>query len=172
MFKRALFSFFIFKASFSLAQEVVQVQSTIILNTDQEKACTYVSNPLNDHHWRKEVNSIIRVDGQYIEDAWIGIRKNFITITELIDSNCPNFSTFITTKENPYYLRSHRSFQYIDDNKTEFTYTVDFDVKMIKETFGFQAKPSVVKELYLILMRSYMRKLKSLSFSWNTSLRP
>lgn len=148
------------------ALETVNISESIVIFSPIEKACEFISNPLNDYIWRSEVNTIIQEGNTFVEDAWIGIRRNFITVTELVDSSCPAYSHFITVPENPYYLSSHRSFSVINEHSSRFTYTVDFDVKMIKETFGFEAKPKVVRELYRILMRSYMRRLAFSSLSW------
>lgn len=150
------------------ALETVQVSQSVVINAPIEEVCQFATNPLNDHLWRREVNDI-SVEGEvdsvgsvFTEDAFIGIRRHFITMTELVAYECPSYATFVTVESNPYYLKSHRSFEALSSNKTRFTYTVDFDRRMIRPTFGFNAKPGLVAGLYSYRMFNYLHRLKRL----------
>ncbi|MFG1501295.1 SRPBCC family protein [Halobacteriovorax sp. XZX-3] len=152
-------------STLSYALETVQVTGSIEIDAPIEEVFEFVADPMNDHHWRSEVNDMatnsrtFEVGSTFREDAWIGIRKNFITTTELIKLNAPYQALFETVRSNPYFLRSNRMFNE-SENGTLFTYVVDFDRRMIKETFGFNAKPEVVVKLYGVLMKKYLKKLK------------
>ncbi|WP_412470166.1 MULTISPECIES: SRPBCC family protein [unclassified Halobacteriovorax] len=152
-------------STLSYALETVQVTGSIEIDAPIEEVFEFVADPMNDHHWRSEVNDMatnsrtFEVGSIFREDAWIGIRKNFITTTELIKLNAPYQALFETVRSNPYFLRSNRMFNE-SENGTLFTYVVDFDRRMIKETFGFNAKPEVVVKLYGVLMKKYLKKLK------------
>ncbi|EPZ50026.1 polyketide cyclase/dehydrase and lipid transport [Bacteriovorax sp. BAL6_X] len=152
-------------SNITFAIETVQVTGSIEINTPIEEVFEFVADPMNDHHWRSEVNDMatnsrtFEIGSTFREDAWIGIRKHFITTTELIELNAPHQALFETVRSNPYFLRSNRMFKE-SENGTIFTYVVDFDRRMIKETFGFNAKPEVVVKLYGVLMKKYLKKLK------------
>lgn len=146
----------------------VHVEQGIVINAPIEKVCSFVGDPLNDHLWRREVHQIT-VEGRsgqlgsvYTEDAFIGIKPHFITKTKLTTYSCPYEVTFVTVEDNPYYLRSHRTFEVNDTVGTLFKYDVDFEEAMILETFGFPANPQVVADLYSIRMYGYLLRLKKI----------
>lgn len=152
-------------STYSFALETVQSTGSVIIDAPIEEVFEFVADPMNDQIWRSEVNDMttnnreFEVGSTFREDAWIGIRKHFITTTELIELDYPNQALFETVKSNPYFLRSNRLFREVEGG-TEFSYIVDFDRRMIKETFGFNAKPKVVIKLYSFLMSKYLKKLK------------
>lgn len=158
-------------STFTYAIETVQVVGSIEIDAPIEEVFEFVADPMNDHIWRSEVNEMttntrhLKEGSVFREDAWIGIRKHFITTTELIKLDYPHQALFETVKSNPYFLRSNRLFEETQ-NGTTFSYVVDFDKRMIKETFGFNAKPEVVVKLYSLLMKKYLYKLKK-SFANN-----
>jgi len=148
--------------------ESIKLKYSVVIEASQEEVFEFVANPLNDHLWRSEVNriessgEISAVGTEFLENAWIGIQKNFITITRLVEYKAPDRALFITVDRNPYFLKSDRIFSSLKDGKTLFTYKVDFDKKMVPKTFGINVRPSIVKKLYGILMKKYLRKLKSI----------
>ncbi|ATH07147.1 hypothetical protein BIY24_04100 [Halobacteriovorax marinus] len=159
---------FLFIFSLNLhALELVQSRGEIQINAPIDKVFDLVSSPMNDHLWRSEVNDMttnneeVIVGSWYREDAWIGIRKNFITTTEVVSINAPYNVTFITPKESPFYLKSRRFFEH-QNGITTFKYIVDFDRKMIKETFGLNVSPKIVMKLYSFQMKRYLKKLKKI----------
>ncbi|TNE95801.1 MAG: SRPBCC family protein [Deltaproteobacteria bacterium] len=151
---------------FAFALETVNVKKSVVINQPIEKVCSFVSNPMNDHLWRSEVNEMSIEGGELmegaviVEDAWIGLQRNFITKTEVIRLDCPYDALFITTKDNPFYLQSHRIFEALDENRTKFTYDVEFDVRMISETLGLNINPQLVARGYGFKMWSYLQKLR------------
>lgn len=165
MKKIITFSILLFLNLNLLAQETVHVTGSIEIKADIQRVFELVSDPMNDHLWRREVNEMmtdrreLEVGSIFREDAWIGIKRHFITTTELIELEPPYRALFETVKSNPYFLRSDRSFKETT-NGTVFTYNIDFDQAMIKPTFGFNAKPETVVKLYGILMKGYLKKLK------------
>ena len=147
--------------------ELVQSTGSIDIKAPIDKVFDLVSSPMNDHLWRSEVNDMttntesVEVGSWYREDAWIGIRRNFITTTAVVEIDAPNKVIFITPKESPFYLKSRRFFTH-EDGVTTFRYVVDFDRRMIKETFGLNVSPKVVMKLYSFQMRRYLKKLKNI----------
>lgn len=147
------------------AVETVHVSGEVKIRASIEEVFKFTSDPMNDHLWRKEVNEMMTDSRQlelgsvFREDAWIGIRPHFITTTQLVEFEPPYRALFETVKSNPYYLQSDRSFKESGED-TIFSYNVYFDKRMIKETFGFNAKPEVVVKLYGLLMKGYLAKLK------------
>jgi len=150
------------------ALDVVTVKHSVVLDAPIDKVCEFITNPLNDDQWRSEVNDmtieggVLEVGAVIAEDAWIGLRRNFITKTRVEILNCPDEALFITTNDNPFYLRSHRYFESIDESSTRFTYDVEFDVKMIPATLGGNWNPDFVSSMYGIQMKRYLNKLKTI----------
>lgn len=149
--------------TFSL--ELVQSTGRVTIKAPIDKVYDLVSSPMNDHLWRSEVNDMttnnesVVVGSWYREDAWIGIRKNFITTTAVVEVNPPYKVIFVTPKGSPFYLKSRRFFSE-KNGETTFSYIVDFDKKMIKETFGLNISPKIVMKLYAFQMKRYLKKLK------------
>ncbi len=157
---------FFFMIQTAVAIESVNIKRSVVINKPIEKVCEFVSNPMNDHLWRSEVNEMSIEGGELVEgavvreDAWIGLQRNFITKTEVIRLDCTNDALFLTTDENPFYLQSHRIFESLGKNKTRFTYDVEFDVRMISVTLGLNINPELVARGYGIKMWSYLQKLR------------
>lgn len=147
--------------------ELVQSTGSVKINAPIDKVFDLVSSPMNDHLWRSEVNDMttnnesVMIGSWYREDAWIGIKRNFITTTAVVEIEAPKRVIFVTPKSSPFYLKSRRFFSH-DNGVTTFKYVVDFDRKMIKETFGFNASPKIVMKLYSFQMKRYLKKLKQI----------
>lgn len=162
---KTLLVLFLF-CNLSFALDTVNVKKSVIINQPIDKVCAFVSNPMNDHLWRSEVNKMsieggeLREGAVIVEDAWIGLQRKFITKTEVVRLDCPHDALFITIEENPFYLQSHRIFESLDENRTKFTYDLDFDVRMITETLGLNINPQLVARGYGLKMWSYLQKLK------------
>lgn len=161
-------SYWDYFGDFYLENEVVQVEQKIVINAPIEKVCSFVTNPLKDFLWRTEVHSIsangdvTEVGTVFTEDAFIALKRHFITKTELIKHDCPREAIFVTTDDNPFYLKSRRYFKSLAPSKTEFSYIVDFDTRMIKETIGLRLRPALVKALYERRMKNYLIELRKL----------
>ncbi len=149
----------------SLSLELVQSTGQVTIKAPIDKVFDLVSSPMNDHLWRSEVNDMttnnedVVVGSWFREDAWIGIRRNFITTTAVIEIDAPQRVIFETPKGSPFYLKSRRYFSEVGD-QTIFKYVVDFDRRMIKETFGLNVSPKIVMKLYSFQMKRYLKKLK------------
>ncbi len=149
--------------TFSL--ELVQSTGKVTIKAPIEMVYDLVSSPMNDHLWRSEVNEMttnnesVVIGSWYREDAWIGIRRNFITTTTVVEVDSPNKVVFVTPEGSPFYLKSRRFFNE-ENGETTFSYIVDFDRRMIKETFGLDISPQVVMKLYAFQMKRYLKKLK------------
>ncbi|WP_290736500.1 SRPBCC family protein [Halobacteriovorax sp. JY17] len=163
--KKILYLFLIFISFNSLSLELVQSTGSIDIKAPIDKVFDLVSSPMNDHLWRSEVNDMttnnhsVEIGSWYREDAWIGIRRNFITTTEVIEVDPPYKVIFTTIEGSPYFLKSRRFFTE-KSGVTTFTYIVDFDRRMIKETFGVNISPKIVMKLYKFQMKRYLKKLK------------
>jgi len=150
----------------AFALETVTIAKQIEIDIDEKLLFEFVSNPLNDHKWRSEVNDIstegeLQEGSVFVEDAFIGLRRNFITKTQLVQLSFPHIAVFETTDDNPYFLRSTRMVTKVGD-KIVFKYLVEFDKKMIKKVFGLGVPASVVRQAYGLRMTQYLLKLRSI----------
>lgn len=159
-------SLLILSTSVCAQASLAYVQKSVILTKPLEEVFEYVKDTTHDKCWRREVNSMTAnapfgIGTFYVEDAHIGLNRNFITTTQITDLKDNDFVLYETPADAKYYLSSHRKVQKISESKTKFTYTIQFDPKMSKETLGLYIPARILSASYGILVRSYMRKLKS-----------
>ncbi len=148
-----------------LAQDLVKISKSIILEESLVRVFTHVSNTMNDDTWRTEVNSMdadgdFEVGTTFTEDAHIGLRKNFITKTTLRQLVANKKAFYQTTADAKYFLSSLREVEKIDQYRTRFTYTVIFDRSMSLETLGANLPASLLEFSYGIIMKNYLNNLK------------
>ncbi len=141
------------------------LSKSIIINKDISTVFEHVKNTMNDDTWRTEVNQMqadgpFQVGTTYTEDAHIGLRRNFITKTVLVALEENVKAYYETPTQATYALTSLREVKRIDDEKTEFTYTVEFDSRMSRETLGINLSPSILQVSYGVIMAKYLRNLK------------
>ncbi|PIP88938.1 MAG: hypothetical protein COW01_05115 [Bdellovibrionales bacterium CG12_big_fil_rev_8_21_14_0_65_38_15] len=144
---------------------LVRISKSIEIKRPIQEVFEHVKNTLNDDTWRTEVNTM-EADGPfmigttYTEDAHIGLQTNFITKTTLI-SLIENKLAFYQTPENAkYFLSSLREVESLNDQKTKFTYTVEFDYEMSKETLRIKLPKEVLEFSYGLIMSQYLKNLK------------
>lgn len=162
--KKIILLSFLFALAAQAEIQKVSISKQIEIDIDAKELFNFVSNPLNDHKWRSEVNEIttsdqIREGAVFREDAFIGLRRHFITDTKLVQLSSPHIAVFEATEENPYFLRSTRMVVKSGD-KYIFKYLVEFDKKMIKKVFGLHLSPALVRQAYGLKMQKYLLNLK------------
>lgn len=146
-------------------EKYVHISKSILINAPLSKVFNVVKNTMNDHLWRDEVNSMtasgdFEIGTIYTEDAHIGLAKNFITRTQLVEFVPSSHAYYITPKDAPYFLQSNRNVLRIDQGKTLFTYTVTFDASMSKATLGVKLPAKVLEKSYGVIINKYLRNLK------------
>lgn len=145
--------------------KLVHISKSIVINRTIEEVFHHVKNTLNDDTWRTEVNSM-EADGPfalgttYIEDAHIGLQRNFITKTVLVNIVENDTAFYVTPKNAKYFLSSLRTVESIGEDQTKFTYTVEFDAMMSKETLMILLPHEVLAFSYGIIMGQYLKNLK------------
>ncbi len=150
-----------------MAKDYVTISKSILINEKIEDVYIHVSNTLNDDTWRTEVNDMqadgaFEVGTTFTEDAHIGLRKNFITKTvlmELIENKKAFYQTPLDAK---YFLSSLREVEVVSESKTRFTYTVVFDRAMSRETLGANLPSGLLEFSYGLIMKGYLRNLAEL----------
>lgn len=140
-------------------------QESVVLDVPIEQAFYFAGNASNDIHWRSEVHSIktdseFNLGGVYIEDAFLGVHYNYITKVEIVDIKAPLNVIYETTKDNPYRLKSSRSFKKMSSNKTLFEYQVFVEKDLVYDIWQFQIPLKLADTGYSFLMRSYLNRLK------------
>lgn len=146
-------------------KKLITISKSIEIQAPIEDVFDHVKNTLNDDTWREEVNSM-EADGPFMigttftEDAHIGLERNFITKTtliELIDNERAFYQTPLNAK---YFLSSLRKVQALSSDKTKFTYSVEFDHEMSKETLRIKLPEQVLEFSYGLIMSKYLKNLK------------
>jgi hypothetical protein len=155
---------FVSMSSFA-SKGLVEISKSIVIDAPVDIVFNHVSNTMNDHTWRDEVNSMsadgaFEVGTIFTEDARIGLQQNFITRTQLLDLK-ENLSAYYETPNNDkFFLSSYRHVKSVSSNKTLFTYTVKFDQEMSKVTLGVKVPRSILKIGYGVIMKRYLVNLK------------
>jgi len=144
---------------------LTRITKSITINQDITTVFDHVKNTMNDDTWRSEVNQMqadgpFEVGTTYTEDAHIGLNRSFITKTILADIRKNQRAFYVTPQDAPYYLSSLREVERIDDQTTKFTYSVEFDSRMSKETLGINLSPKILAATYGMIMSKYLRNLK------------
>ncbi len=145
--------------------KLVHISKSIIINRPIQEVFELVKNTLNDDTWRTEVNSM-EADGPfalgttYTEDAHIGLQRNFITRTTLVKLIENKLALYLTPEDAKYFLSSLREVISIDEENTKFTYTVEFDSEMSKETLMIHLPNEVLEFSYGLIMNQYLKNLK------------
>jgi hypothetical protein len=146
-------------------QKLVHINKSVEIDQDIKVVFDLVSNTMNDHHWRSEVNDM-SADGEFAvgtiftEDAHIGLRKNFITRTQLIELHDLKNAFYVTPKDAPYFLSSRREVKELSNGKTLVTYTVKFDPKMSRVTVAIPLPRKVLEVSYGLIIKKYLKNLK------------
>ncbi len=144
---------------------LTHLSKSIIIDKPIEEVFNHVKDTMNDDTWRSEVNQMqadgsFQVGTTYTEDAHIGLRRNFITKTVLVEVRENEKAYYETPDEAKYALTSLREVEKISDSKTKFTYTVEFDSRMSRETLGLNLRPGILQVSYGVIMAKYLRNLK------------
>lgn len=145
--------------------KLVSISKSIEIDVNKERVFEIVSNTMNDHLWRSEVNSM-EADGEFAvgtiftEDAHIGFRKHFITSTQLIELIEDKKAFYVTPPNAPFYLSSKREVKTLQNGGTIFTYTVLFDPKMSRSTLGVAVPVKVLEISYGVIIKTYLKNLK------------
>jgi hypothetical protein len=147
-------------------QYLTHISRSIIIKKPLSEVFDHVKDTTHDDTWRTEVNQMdangpFQVGTTYTEDAHIGFNRNFITRTVLLILNPLEKAYYQTPPDAPYFLSSLREVKKIDHEMTEFTYTVEFDSRMSRETLGLNLPPTLLELSYGVIMKNYLLNLKS-----------
>ena len=155
----------LFLYSFSAQSFEIAFTESIQIKKSLNEVFDLAANASNDELWRTEVHSITTegpfdVGTVYVEDAFLGFHYHYITKVKLVDLSPPHFAFYETTDDNPYGLKSYRTFKSINKNLTEFTYRVFIEEELVYDIL-FPGMPlSIAETGYRGLMRFYLKNLK------------
>ena len=158
---------FVFFSSFAQASDQVRtftVENSVVIDADVQSVFEFAANPLNDVHWRNEVNTMTasgpwEVGTIYYEDSRLGIRPHYVTPAAMIELEPPH-RMVIETPEDNLYLRATRTFEQLDDGHTMMTYRLDVDLRMPVEVTGLYLPRFFVELYYNHVMRFYLSRLR------------
>ena len=152
---------------------LTEISQSIVINKPIDEVYDHVKDTMNDDTWRNEVREMtadgpFAIGTTYTEVAHIGLNRNFVTKTILVDLRKNQRAFYITPTDAPYFLSSLREVKKLKSDEideknqqsTEFTYTVKFDSRMSKENLGVNLSPRILEISYGIIMKKYLRNLK------------
>ena len=164
---RPFFILFLSLVSLSaLCFETFTTQASIEIKAPPEVVFELAADTTNDYLWRDEVHQItasgpFEVGTKYLEDAALGIHKHYYTEVSLVELEQPFKAVYVTTKENPYYLKSSRMVKKISNNLTRLTYHVVIQKEMIQSITGLPLPAGLTSLVYSARMKKYLRKLRN-----------
>jgi hypothetical protein len=148
---------------------MISIEQSIVVNRDHIAVFDFYADVRNDNCWRKEINhttlsSEAPVLGCIaIEDSFLSKKvPHYVTkmaCTQLIYGQLICFETLPDIK---FKMKSHRSVKAIDTNKTELTYQIEFDERIVKHGVGFNLPRFLVRWVALSDMKKYLSTLKQI----------
>lgn len=143
----------------------ILIEKSIKINLSSHQVFETVKDARNDYLWRDEVHSVetlytdFIINNIYLEDAKLGIHKHYYTETYLEEIG-PLKAIYRTTDANPYFLKSSRFVAINGENKSTFTYLVEFEEDLIRDIWGLPIPVFLAKAVYGEIMEKYLRNLK------------
>lgn len=158
---------FAFFSDFAHASDQVRtftVENQVVIDAEVQSVFEFAANPLNDVHWRSEVNEMTasgpwEVGTIYTEDSRLGIRPHYVTPAVMIELEPPH-RMVVETPEDNLYLRATRTFEPLDDGRTMMTYRLDVDLRMPVDVSGLYLPRFFVELYYNHVMRFYLSRLR------------
>jgi len=91
--------------------------------------------------------------------VFLSFKHQFFTLTYYFDKN--NIAIFETSNHSKFYLKSERQVKAVSANRTEFIYTIDFDMNIVKFALGFGFPKFIISMKANSNMKKYLRQLKN-----------
>ncbi len=146
---------------------LLTMQASIEIEAPIEQVFKFASNPLNDHHWRTEVQEIVsdgplRIGTNFTEFAHLGFVRRYktpVTLTSLHQSDHIRVSAPASHSRK---FTAERIFHKTSDTSTRLIHRVFADRGMIMEVMYIPISPEIAKARYQSLMQGYLARLKIL----------
>jgi uncharacterized protein YndB with AHSA1/START domain len=146
---------------------VVAVRRSIIIDASVEKVFAYAADLRNDPHWRREVNRTTLdtitpgVGTIATEDARLSAKApHFVTKTVCLAYEANHRLDCATIAGSPTWMRVSRTFNPLGPTSTEFSYSLEFEHKVIKLALGFNLPRLLIRWYTGRTMATYQRELK------------
>jgi sugar/nucleoside kinase (ribokinase family) len=147
-------------------KKLITITGTILINKDVETVFNFFADPGNDAQWRAEVNEST-LDGN-LEMGVTVFEHSYLSKkapNNLIELKCIEFkrnkiAIFETEPNAKFYERSQRQVNVVSGSTTEITYSLDFDIEIVKFALGFSLPKFIVSMKAGSDMKKYLRNLK------------
>jgi hypothetical protein len=148
-------------------KKLVRTIGTIVVNKSVEQVFDIFANPSNDNLWRTEVkksilNGDLQVGAKISEYSYLS-KKASDNLLELqcVQYDKNKFAVFETFDNAQFYLKSERSVKAVSHNTTEITYTLTFDLAIVKYALGFALPKFIVSFKTDRDMKKYLVQLRA-----------
>jgi hypothetical protein len=148
-------------------KKLIKTKGTILVYKNAESVFDFFANPSNDYLWRTEINKstldgTLQLGVNIYEYSYLSKRIP----NNLIELKCVKFdknklAIFETPDKAQFHIRSQRQVKAISDNKSEITYTLDFDIDLVKYALGFTLPKFIVSFKADSDIKKYLRQLKT-----------
>ncbi len=139
----------------------------MVINREPRVVFAYLSDYTKDHFWRKEINetevnpSEMKVGANILESSFLSGKvpryQSALTCTDYIPNQAVTIETVAAA---PFWARSIRGVILVSENKTEVTYSIQFDMAIVKHGLGFQLPKFLVQFYTKATMKKYLKVLK------------
>ncbi len=148
-------------------KKLIKITGTILANKNAEIVFNFFANPSNDSLWRTEINKSA-LDGTLQLGVTVSEYSNLSKkiSNNLLELKCVQFdknkiAIFKTPDNANFYLKSQRQVKAVSGDATELTYTLDFDINIVKFALGFGLPRFIVSMKANSDMKKYLRQLKN-----------
>lgn len=147
----------------------INVERSIVINKDIETVFAYVANLRNDKNWRKEINDttlstpLPQLNSVARESSFLSKKVPARIATLQCTTFTPNESVAYTSlPTEDFYLANTRSVQAISPSTTRLTYSISFDIGIVKHGLGFSLPRFIIAWHTTKTMEKYLAALKAI----------
>lgn len=147
---------------------IIYCSDTIRLPADHKKVFGYLSDLKNDRSWRKEINSTImsgppQVGALATESSFLSKKvPEHTLVLKCMELEENRRIVYQTLPDSGFYLRSERVVEPLADKTCRVTYSLAFDMGIVRHGLGFGLPKFMVDMVAKRDMKKYLRKLKAL----------
>ncbi|MBI1789723.1 MAG: SRPBCC family protein [Acidobacteria bacterium] len=138
------------------------MRASIDVDCDQRSVFDFVSDGRNDPGWRTEVDRMdvagpVALGAQWMEYSTFFKVLHTLTPVVIKELDPPKRVMVETPAQHPFWLRSVREVQAIDDQRSRLTYELAFDLSLLRQITPILPPGWFVAKWYARRIRRYLR---------------
>lgn len=145
----------------------ISMRESIDVDRPQEVVFDFVSQGANDPLWRSEVKRMEVSGPVVLGTTWMEYSTFFlvlhtVTPVTLKQLDAPQHALVETPDGHPYWLRSIRTVERLDQQRSRFSYELAFELDLMRQITPILPPPALVRWWYGRRIRRYLRNARQL----------